>query len=242
MSVFDGVQRVLFVHAHPDDETLATGALIIELVERGIECVVLTATRGEQGGIVAGRFNGLAGEEFIQLRETELAGALAELGAGAPMFLGEPPARADGLPPRRYVDSGMEWVRPGLAGPAGNAGPDSLTAADEAEAIEDLTAGIRAVAPDLVVTYDDAGGYGHPDHVACHHLTVEASFRAGVPLAEVLSDAKAEGEWHELPGRLPEVAAALEHHQTQLTVDVPDVIHQGGQREPIQLRMGLRRV
>lgn len=79
MSVFDGVQRVLFVHAHPDDETLATGALIIELVERGIECVVLTATRGEQGGIVAGRFNGLAGEEFIQLRETELAGALAEL-------------------------------------------------------------------------------------------------------------------------------------------------------------------
>lgn len=105
-----------------------------------------------------------------------------------------------------------------------------------------MTAGIRAVAPDLVVTYDDAGGYGHPDHVACHHLTVEASFRAGVPLAEVLSDADAEGEWHDLRPHLTEVAAALEHHQTQVTVDVPDVIHQGGQREPIQLRIGVREV
>lgn len=240
MSLFDGVGRVLFVHAHPDDETLATGALIVELVARGVECVVLTATRGEQGGIVEGRFEGLAGESFIERREAELAGALAELGAGTPMFLGEPPARAERLSPRRYVDSGMEWVRPGLAGPADDAGPDSLTGADEDEVVADLVAGIRALAPDLVVTYDDAGGYGHPDHVACHHATVAASARAGVPLVEVLSDPDAEGEWHDLRVHLPKVAAALEHHQTQVTVDVPDVIHSGGQREPIQLRIGVR--
>lgn len=242
MSVFDGVRRVLFVHAHPDDEALATGALIVELLARGIECVVLTATRGERGGIVEGRFPGLAGEEFIARREVELAGALAALGAGVPMFLGEPPARAEGLPPRRYGDSGMEWVRPGLAGPADDAGPDSLTAAEEAEVVADLVAGISAVAPDLVVTYDDAGGYGHPDHVACHRLTVAACAAARVPLVEVLSDSHAEGEWHDLRRHLPLVAAALEHHQTQVTVDVPDVIHSGGQREPIQLRMGVRRV
>ncbi len=242
MSVFDGVRRVLFVHAHPDDETLATGALIVELVSRGIECVVLTSTRGEQGGIVEGRFEGLAGEAFVERREVELAGALAELGAGKPMFLGDPPARADALPPRRYVDSGMEWVRPGLAGPADDAGPDSLTAADEYEAIADLVAGIKAVAPDLVITYDDAGGYGHPDHVACHHLTRAACAEAGVPFVEVLSDPDAPGEWLDLQKHLPTVAAALEHHQTQVTVDVPDVIHSGGQREPIQLRMGLRAV
>ncbi|WP_425307940.1 PIG-L family deacetylase [Ammonicoccus fulvus] len=242
MSVFDGVRRVLFVHAHPDDETLATGALIVELVTRGIECVVLTATRGEQGGIVEGRFEGLAGEAFVERREVELAGALAELGAGKPMFLGDPPARAEGLPPRRYVDSGMEWVRPGLAGPADDAGPDSLTAADKDEAIADLVVGIKAIAPDLVITYDDAGGYGHPDHVACHHLTRAAYAEAGVPFAEVLSDPEASGEWLDLQEHLPTVAAALEHHQTQVTVDVPDVIHSGGQREPIQLRIGVKEV
>lgn len=242
MSLFDGVRRVLFVHAHPDDETLATGALIAWLVSEGVECRVLTATRGERGELVAGRFPaGLDGEAFITRRKTELAGALAELGAGEPMFLGEGAARADGFGPRRYEDSGMRWVREGLAGPAADSGPDSLTAADQTEAVADLVAGIRAVGPDVVVTYDDAGGYGHPDHVRVHELTKTACAQVGVPLLEVLSDPKAEGEWLDLAAWHPTLTAALEHHQTQITVDGRDVIHSGGQREPMQLRIGLGR-
>ncbi len=244
MSVFADAGRVLFVHAHPDDETLATGALIAWLVSEGVECRVLTATRGERGELVAGRFPEAPTEEFadwfVARRERELAGALRELGAGDPMFLGQAPARVPGLPPRRYADSGMRWVREGLAGPAEDSGPDSLTAADPAEAIADLAAGITAAAPDLVVTYDDAGGYGHPDHVRVHELTKAACAEVGVPMLEVLSDDRAEGEWHDLTPWHPKLAAALEHHQTQITVDGRDVIHSGGQREAMQLRTGVR--
>lgn len=232
----------MFIHAHPDDETLATGALIAWLVSEGVECHVLTATRGERGELVAGRFpEGLKGEAFVARREFELAGALKELGAGEPMFLGEGDARAEGLERRRYEDSGMRWIREGLAGPAADSGPESLTAADPGEAVADLVAGIRALDPDVVVTYDDAGGYGHPDHVRVHELTKSACARTGVPLIEVLSDPNAEGEWHDLAAWHPHMAAALEHHRTQITVDGRDVIHSGGQREPIQLRIGVRR-
>lgn len=272
--MFEGVQRVVFVHAHPDDETLATGALIAWLVASGVECRVLTATRGERGELVPGRFPlGLTGAAFVARREEELAGALAELGAGKPLFLGEGIARAEGLPPRRYVDSGMTWVREGLAGPADDSGPDSLTAADPEEAIADLMAGIHALAPDLVITYDNDGGYGHPDHVRLHELTKAACARLGLPLLVTLAPSASEepatisgslnpapatslegrhpdgagqkpaadcGQWLDLRAWLPTVAAALEHHQTQVTVEGRDVIHSGGQREPIQLRIGLR--
>lgn len=243
-SVFDGVRRVVFAHAHPDDETLATGALIAELVSRepSRECIVVTATRGERGEIVKGRFPGLHGEDFIARRELELAGALEALGVPGPMFLGDPPARANGLEPRRYADSGMRWVRPGLAGPAMDSGPDSFTAAGIDEPAADLAAALSALRADLVVTYDDAGSYGHPDHVHLNHVTRVASRLTGVPMAELLSDPEAPGEWFDLPAWLPTVRQALEHHRTQVTVDGDHVIHSGGQREPILLRIGLRAV
>lgn len=254
MSMFDGARRVVFAHAHPDDETLATGALIAALVSetpRGDgavsgqpsrECIVVTATRGERGEIVQGRFPGLHGGDFIARREAELAGALEVLGASAPLFLGEPPARVAGLAPRRYADSGMRWVRPGLAGPAADSGPDSFTAAGIDEPAADLAAALTALGAELVVTYDDAGSYGHPDHVHLNHVTKAAARLAGVPMAELLSDPEAPGEWFDLNAWLPRVKQALEHHQTQVTVDGDDVIHSGGQREPILLRIGLRRV
>ncbi|MDO5499873.1 MAG: PIG-L family deacetylase [Propionibacteriaceae bacterium] len=241
MKRFAGARRVVFTHAHPDDETLATGALIAELVDQGIECLVLTATRGERGELVKGRFPGLEGEEFVAHREGELAAALRTLGAGKPMFLGEPPARAEGLEPRRYEDSGMRWVREGEAGPAEDSGPESLTAADSDETVADLVAGLAALAPDVVVTYDEDGGYFHPDHVRLHHLTKAACAELGVPLVELLSDDEADGQWWDLEHWLPQVQAALECHQTQLTVSDRDVIHSGGQKEPIRLRIGVRR-
>lgn len=248
MSVFEGVRRVVFAHAHPDDETLATGALIAALVGEessslgGRECVVVTATRGERGEIVAGRFPGLEGEDFVARREAELAGALAELGVPGPLFLGEPPARARGSAPRRYTDSGMRWIRPGLAGPAEDSGRDSFTAAGIDEPAADLAAALTALEADLVITYDDAGGYGHPDHVHLNHVTRAAGQLAGVPMAELLSDPEAPGEWFDLAAWLPTVQQALERHQTQVTVAGHDVIHSGGQREPILLRIGVRRV
>jgi N-acetyl-1-D-myo-inositol-2-amino-2-deoxy-alpha-D-glucopyranoside deacetylase len=242
VSVFDGVRRVVFAHAHPDDETLATGALLAELVGRGIECPVVTATRGERGEVVEGRFPGLVGEEFIARREVELAGALAVLGVPGPVFLGEPPARVAGSAPRRYADSGMRWVRPGLAGPADDAGPDSFTAAGIDEPAADLAAALGTLGADLVVTYDDAGSYGHPDHIHLHHVTRAAAYLAGVPMAELVSDPETPGEWLDLRDRLPTVTRALEHHRTQVTVDGDHVIHSGGQREPILVRIGVRPV
>ena len=109
---------ICFVHAHPDDETLASGALIAHLVHLGHRVSVLTATRGEMGEVVPGPLSQLAGTPELELRrEQELAGALDVLGVTDHAFLGTPPARAGGSV-RRYLDSGMRWVSEHVAGAA----------------------------------------------------------------------------------------------------------------------------
>lgn len=140
--LLDVARRVLFVHAHPDDETLATGALIAELVDRGVEVHVLTATRGERGELVPGVADVEPGSAaFVALREQELRRALAALGVDHHAFLGTAPARDPGATTaRRYRDSGMRWVTPDVAGPAEDSGPESLTAATVSEAASDLDA------------------------------------------------------------------------------------------------------
>ena len=128
---FEPGARVVFLHAHPDDETLATGVLIADLVASGHPVAVVTATRGERGEIRPGVD---VGDDFIAHREGELAAALAELGVTDHCFLGTPPALASGpmrteMEPSpfwaagsvravRFTDSGMRWVTPELAGPA----------------------------------------------------------------------------------------------------------------------------
>ncbi|WP_026928398.1 PIG-L family deacetylase [Granulicoccus phenolivorans] len=242
-----GAARVLFVHAHPDDETLQTGALIAELTARGVRCDLVTATRGERGEIVPGPLSGLTGDAFVARRETELAGAVAALGITERAYLGEPPARAAGQPPRRYADSGMRWIREGLAGPSGDAGPDSFTAADPAEEVADLVAAIEYFRPDALISYDDDGSYGHPDHVRVHEISGPAAARAGVPVLWVVSDPAGAGEWSDLAHRLPTVVAAARCHASQVSVvesadpRAAEVIHSGGQRTPLATRIGLRR-
>ena len=87
-------QRVVFLHAHPDDETLATGVLLADLVDAGHQVAVVTATRGELGAVVPGPLSALEGTpELVEHRLGELAGALAELGVTDHVFLGTPPAR-----------------------------------------------------------------------------------------------------------------------------------------------------
>ena len=250
MSVLSGARRVLLVHAHPDDETLATGALIAELVERGVEVRVVTATRGERGELtpaVSGVEPG--SDQLVALREGELASALRTLQVAGHAFLGSPPARAAGQTQERtYRDSGMRWITETVAGPADDSDGESLTAAKLSDAAADLEAYVDAIGPDVLISYDENGGYGHPDHVRTQEITREVAKTRGLPMLEVIPPDREVGgdldriEWSELSAHLPSVREALQAHASQLTVDGDEVVHVGGQREPIVTRIGLRPV
>ncbi len=237
----------MFLHAHPDDETLSTGVLLAWLADRGDQVAVVTATRGERGEVVPGPLAGLAGTPALaEHRRGELAAALDVLGVAAAAFLGTPPARSAGLEPRRYTDSGMRWLDAAetLAGPDAAAGPDSLTAAPVADAAADLAAYLGWFGADVVVSYDAHGGYGHPDHVACHRIAAAAALRTGVPLREVVSEPLLPlpaAHRLDLAEHLPRVRRALRRHASQFTVDGDEVVHAGGQRRPILTTVHLRR-
>ncbi|HEY3547954.1 MAG TPA: PIG-L family deacetylase [Propionicimonas sp.] len=232
-------QRVVFLHAHPDDETLATGVLLADLVDTGHKVAVVTATRGELGAVVPGPLSALEGTpELVEHRLGELAGALAELGVTDHVFLGTPPARDSNRPARRYTDSGMRWLDEAetIAGPGGDAGPDSLTSVPAEQAAADLAAYLRFFGADTLVAYDRRGGYGHPDHIACHHVARVAADLTGIPLVELVSEQLLPvpvAEEVALPQWLPAVQRALGHYASQLAVDGAEVVHVGGQRQPI---------
>lgn len=241
MGLFAGVRRVLVAHAHPDDESLAGGARVAALAASGVDVVLLTATRGERGEVVPGPLSALAGtDELAAERERELARACRALGIARHHLLGRAPARA-AVTPRTYEDSGMRWVTPELAGPAADIGPAAFTAAELAEASADVQSLLDHERPDLVLTYDADGGYGHPDHVHLHHVVVDACRRRGVSLALITSDENASGaERHDDTDHLDALFAALECHRSQLIVERPYVIHSGGQRELIDARSLIR--
>lgn len=233
-----GASTVGLLHAHPDDESLATGALIADLTAHGVTCKVLTATRGERGEVVDGPLSHLVGTEALhEHRVAELQGALAALGA-------EPAAFLD------YEDSGMRWLTDTVAGPAEDVGPSALTSAPVEEVARTIADWAGREDVDFLVTYDSTGGYGHPDHVHVHHAGVRAAQAAGVPLLEVLPTRKGtrwRGEWTELPHTRERVVDALHHHASQVSVTDPEhddgivVTHSGGQEELIPLLVGLRR-
>src|SRR3712207_5287908 len=105
-----GPERVLFVHAHPDDESISTGGTIATLVDRGAAVTVLTCTRGERGEVIPPELAHFEGSpDLVPIREEELRKALRELGVVDGRFLGAPNARRPGLPERSYLDSGMRW-------------------------------------------------------------------------------------------------------------------------------------
>ncbi|GAB5898134.1 MULTISPECIES: N-acetyl-1-D-myo-inositol-2-amino-2-deoxy-alpha-D-glucopyranoside deacetylase [Mycolicibacterium] len=152
--------RLLFVHAHPDDETLTTGATIAHYVARGAEVRVVTCTLGEEGEVIGERYAQLAVDHADQLggyRISELTAALAALGVGAPQFLGGA---------GHWRDSGMDGT------PA--RGRQRFVDADMDEAVGALVDIIREMRPHVVVTYDPDGGYGHPDHIQTHRVTTRA--------------------------------------------------------------------
>ena len=154
--------RLLFVHAHPDDETITNGTTIAHYVSRGAEVRVVTCTLGEEGEIIGDRWAQLGAEHADQLggyRIGELTAALRAMGVSAPVFLGGP---------GRWRDSGMA----GTEQPARQ--QQRFSEADEREAVGAMVAVIRELRPHVVVTYDPNGGYGHPDHIQAHVVTTAA--------------------------------------------------------------------
>jgi Uncharacterized proteins, LmbE homologs len=240
VSLLESVSVVLLVHAHPDDETISTGGLIRELVTRGIRTALLTATRGERGEIVPAMRERIDPGMLPIVRKAELRRAIEVLGIADAYLLGTAPARAAGLPDRSYADSGMAWVTPTLAGPADDVAGDALTAAPQSEVVADTAALLKHVRPDLVIGYDDLGGYGHPDHRAIREAAVRACAAAGIPFAELVPVETPGAERIRAAHHLDTVRRALRAHATQLTVDGDEIVHSGGQRERITTDVGLR--
>jgi len=242
---FDGRARVMFVHAHPDDETIATGGTLAALAEAAREPLLVTLTRGEQGEVVAGPLEALVATHGLAVaRQNELRTALGMLGVERHVFLGVEPARAEGLPPTIYEDSGMVWGPDGLAVAAAEASADALTSVPAVEALNDLLAAAYLSGAQAVVSYDDGGGYGHPYHVRAHQLARAVAQALDLPFWEIVAQRAAEDdaiEDHDVSPWLDRKIAALRAHGTQLTVDGDDIVHVGGQREPICVVESFRR-
>ncbi len=174
---------VVFFHAHPDDEAIATGGTMAALADGGHRVVLVTATRGELGEIPDDLSEG--DESLADRRLAELTEACRILGVGRQTYLD-------------YLDSGM-------AGEATNDRPGSFAAADIDEAAAALAGILVEEAADVLVTYDEHGGYGHPDHVQVHRVGMRAADRAGTPVVYMstmnrdfmrsLSDRVESSEW-----------------------------------------------
>jgi N-acetyl-1-D-myo-inositol-2-amino-2-deoxy-alpha-D-glucopyranoside deacetylase len=155
--------RILLVHAHPDDETINNGATMAMYAALGAEVTLVTCTRGEEGEVLveehahkAAAHDDLLGDH----RVIELADAMKALGISDHRFLGEPNTK--------YRDSGMMDTEP-------NKRPDCFWQADLDSAAHHLVAVIDEVKPHILITYDEFGGYGHPDHIQAHRVAMAAA-------------------------------------------------------------------
>ena len=193
-------RRLLLVHAHPDDETIGSGATMARYVAEGAGVTLVTCTGGERGEILVPELAHLAHDQEDKLaehRRGELAEAMKELGVTDHRFLG-------GF--GRYSDSGMQWHEDGYA----VAGPDrpgnAFWDADLTEAATLLVEVVREVRPQVLVTYDQFGNYGHPDHIQAHRVATYAAHLAAVPtyrrdlgepweIAKIYWVSRAESSW-----------------------------------------------
>lgn len=155
---------LMAVHAHPDDEVLGTGGVLARCADEGIRTVLVTCTNGEQGDGPGGVKPGDEGHDQDDVRErrlTELRESVATLGIDHVELLG-------------YRDSGMDgWDT--------NKAADAFTNIPLEQATPRLVALMEKYRPDVVVTYDENGGYGHPDHIQAHRLAVAATEASGIP-------------------------------------------------------------
>jgi N-acetyl-1-D-myo-inositol-2-amino-2-deoxy-alpha-D-glucopyranoside deacetylase len=224
-------ERVLFVHAHPDDETIDTGGTIATLVDRGAEVTVLTCTRGERGEVIPDNLKPAlkSPESMAALRTGELDVAMTILGVTDHRYLGDPGARWSGREQIRYSDSGMAWGDDG-AKASGQFDPASLDGADFGDVAADVAAVLLEVSPSAVVSYDARGGYGHPDHIRAREAAKRAAEVYGVPFFAI---AHAGDIAVDVSPVLDRKRAALEAYRSQLTLDGDELVFPGGQRRPL---------
>jgi N-acetyl-1-D-myo-inositol-2-amino-2-deoxy-alpha-D-glucopyranoside deacetylase len=198
MSPPAAARRIVFVHAHPDDESLDTGATIARYAADGAHVTLVTCTLGEQGEVLVPALAGLAADRADQLggyRIGELAAALAALG----------------VTDARWLGGAGRWRDSGMMGLPDNDRARAFWRAPAAQTVPLLVDVLREVRPQVLVTYDENGGYGHPDHIQAHRVAMAAvdaaadpGFGAGEPWAV------AKVYWSALPGsRLSATAAAL---------------------------------
>jgi N-acetyl-1-D-myo-inositol-2-amino-2-deoxy-alpha-D-glucopyranoside deacetylase len=168
-------QRILLVHAHPDDESINNGATMARYVAEGRGVTLVTCTAGEMGEILVPEWTHKSSDQDDTLgehRREELAAAMKLLGVTDHRFLG-------GF--GTYRDSGMKWHEDGHAIAADDVHENAFWHADLNEAADHLVRVIREVRPQVLVTYDQFGGYGHPDHIQAHRVAMYAAQLAAPP-------------------------------------------------------------
>ncbi|MER7168449.1 N-acetyl-1-D-myo-inositol-2-amino-2-deoxy-alpha-D-glucopyranoside deacetylase [Micromonospora sp. NPDC000207] len=184
-------RRLLLVHAHPDDEAIGTGSTMAHYAASGAHVTLVTCTLGEEGEIHVPELAQLAagrGDQLGGYRIAELAAACAALGVTDHRLLGGA---------GRYRDSGM-------MGMTTNDHPRAFWRADLDEAAGHLLEVIREVRPQVMITYDANGFYGHPDHIQAHRVAMRAHELAA---AEGVAPAKV--YWTAMP--LSVLEAGLNH-------------------------------
>ena len=152
-------KTMIFFGAHPDDETFGMGSTLAQYVNAGVRVYYVCATRGEAGTVEPEFMQGFA--SIADLRSNEMKCAAQILGLAGVIYLG-------------YRDSGM-------SGSPDNKNPEALAMAPVAEVASLIVKIIRELKPDVVITHDAGGGYGHPDHIAVHNATLKAFYAAGDP-------------------------------------------------------------
>jgi LmbE family N-acetylglucosaminyl deacetylase len=155
---------LMAVHAHPDDEAIGTGGILARYAAEGVRTVLVTCTNGELGDAPGGVKPGEAGHDeraVVELRRQELEASCEVLGVSHLEMLG-------------YHDSGMEgWPQ--------NEAPGSFWQTPVEEPARRLAELMRRYEPQVVVTYDENGFYGHPDHIQANRVTLAALSKSGVP-------------------------------------------------------------
>ena len=156
-------KRLLLVHAHPDDETINNGVTMAKYAASGAQVTLVTCTRGEEGEVLVNELANLASDKDDKLgeqREVELKDAMAQLGINDFRFLGAP---------------NKKWRDSGMMGTTQNERGDVFWQADLDEASHELVKIILETKPQVLITYDEFGGYGHPDHIKAHRVAMRAT-------------------------------------------------------------------
>jgi|SRR5579859_3538227 len=170
----DADRRLLLVHAHPDDESIGTGATIARYAAEGAQVTLVTCTLGELGEVIPPDLAHLAGDggRLGAHRITELAAACTALGVRDQRFLG----------------GAGRWHDSGMMGLPDNDRPDCFWQADVNTAAAELARILREVRPQVLVSYDENGFYGHPDHIQAHRVARAAVRLAALPGQAELDD------------------------------------------------------